>query len=610
MTVKKEDAELPAETSENRRIHRYNVRYWDTNPAGREFKFPEQEDPELFYPPLKGKEDRGICFSGGGTVSVSLIAGYIDALQELGLMDQVGYVSGVSGGTWGTAPYMYYTGENDQDLLGKHKDPQKITVEEISSTEPGTLAGMCTHARIADLSIAFAMHDTTKGLLYNAFEEAVGQIFLQPAGIHSPILRYQPVAGVPHFKRLQKERDFFTTTEEVAQNISDQNAVEGITTKDFIKLKEGRPYYIMNTTMLVPEDKKSDPTVYPFEVTPLYAGMYPVQNGVHIHGNKQQIGGLYVESFGFNTRATNAPNDGQISSENKHRYELSQPVGTSGAAPAEEIQKKASAKLLQYLFPNFKYWNPINSPTEKPETFRYYYGDGGLIENMGITPMLVRKVKNVVCFISQMTFFFPNGSKDATIDIGESGWSQIAFGYNQICQLFGGKLINTSEMKKKRKAHLKTQIVPVIWIKDTMDRQVFDNPMVPYEGGETSLLNVLISTFNSANDQGGPVSANMQLDVIDNAIFGVSGGWNVNVKFTLLGTCQNWMDELQEDVKSLIGKGELSNFPNVKTFIQNPPHIIQLTAKQTNMLGNLAYWILKEEQQDYVNLLTGKGFEG
>lgn len=610
MTVKKEDVEIPVETAENRRMHKYNVRYWDTNPGAGDFKFPEQDDPELFYPPLKGKEDRGICFSGGGTVSVSLIAGYIDALQELGLMDQVGYVSGVSGGTWGTAPYMYYTGDNDQDLLGKHSEPQKITVKGISSTEPGTLAGMCTNARIVELSVAFARHDLTRGLLYNAFEEAVGQIFLQPAGIQSPILKYQPGKRISRFKRLQKERDFFTTTEKVAQTIAKNNVSEGITAKDFIKLKEGRPYYIMNTTMLVPKDSKSDPTVYPFEVTPLYAGMYPIQSGAHIHGDQQQIGGLYVESFGFNTRATNAPNDGQIASENKHRYELSQPVGTSGAAPAEEIQKHMATKFFQYLFPNFKYWNPINSPTEKPETFRYYYGDGGLIENTGITPMLVRKVKNVVCFISQMTFFFPNGSKDATIDIADSGWSQIAFGYNQTAQLFGGQLINTSEMKKQRKPHLKTQVIPVIWKQDSMNRQVFDNSMVSNEGGETSVLDVLTAKFRSANDQGGPVTANMQLDVIDNAIFGISGGWKVNVKFTLLGTCQNWMNDLKDDVKSLIGKGELSNFPNVKTFIQNPPHIIQLTPKQTNMLGNLAYWILKQEEQDYVNLLTGKGFEG
>ncbi|NEQ99214.1 MAG: hypothetical protein F6K30_21265 [Cyanothece sp. SIO2G6] len=80
-----------------------SLRYWDTTQS--DCLYPEVHDEHLKYKPILNRPNTGICFSGGGTVSAALVPGYLKALEELGLMQYVRYISGVSGGTWGSAPY-------------------------------------------------------------------------------------------------------------------------------------------------------------------------------------------------------------------------------------------------------------------------------------------------------------------------------------------------------------------------------------------------------------------------------------------------------------------------------------------------------------------------
>ena len=579
----------------------YDVRTWDTQSKG--FTFPEQTDSDLKYAPIQGKTDKGICFSGGGTVSVALIAGYLDALDELGLIDKIGYISGVSGGTWGTAPYMFYPGDDDKKLLGAHALPDALTPTFLGETTPGSLAAMCCEAAIADLTLKYFER---YGLFtpHSAYEDAVGQIFLQPAGIDSPTERYmgnqegEQVETKDGWSKLQPHRSFFSSDQAAVDKVVARNENNGITTDDFVTLKEGRPYYIMNTTMLIPESLFSiHPQIYPFEFTPLYAGMKPVQKGKHIHGDKQQIGGAYVESFGFNSEALSSTGNDQYRTTNKYRLELCQPVGTSGSALSQMLDLPI-VKAAEKLLPRFSYWNPQNG--DSPKTFRYAFGDGGIIENTGIIPLLTRKVTNIVSFVSQMTYYFKNGDTSAQIDTSLDGWEQLTFGYNEIAMLFGGLLIDNKAVKHEAKKQKKA-VVNAVWAKDKMDRKVFN------DDDSHAHLNYVIELFSNAEASGGPVSANLVLEVLENKLFGTQA-YTANVKFTMLGNCSQWTNALQSDVKDMIGKGELSNWPNVKTFKQNKGHIIQLTPTQANMLGNLAYWAVKTESETYTSLLSGNGF--
>ena len=63
--------------------------------------------PEQKIAAIAGRPPTGIAFSGGGSRSYAVSLSYIAALHELGLMDNVRYVTGISGGSWATAVYAY-----------------------------------------------------------------------------------------------------------------------------------------------------------------------------------------------------------------------------------------------------------------------------------------------------------------------------------------------------------------------------------------------------------------------------------------------------------------------------------------------------------------------
>jgi hypothetical protein len=71
--------------------------------------FPEQMDNDAGgRGMLAGRYKSAVCFSGGGLRSFIASIGYLAALEDLGLMDEIGYTTGVSGGSWATVLYSYY----------------------------------------------------------------------------------------------------------------------------------------------------------------------------------------------------------------------------------------------------------------------------------------------------------------------------------------------------------------------------------------------------------------------------------------------------------------------------------------------------------------------
>ena len=89
--------------------------------------FPESDVAEV-----TSKPNTGISFSGGGSRSYIASMGYLGGLHKLGLMQNVRYIIGVSGGSWATAVYSYYQGSDtigDEELLGPVIMPEDIVYE-------------------------------------------------------------------------------------------------------------------------------------------------------------------------------------------------------------------------------------------------------------------------------------------------------------------------------------------------------------------------------------------------------------------------------------------------------------------------------------------------
>ena len=166
-----------------------NVKFWEVQSLN-DFNYPELTDDDLKYQPVIDRlkdHSCGIAFSGGGTVSAALAPGFIKALEDLGLMKNVGYISGVSGGTWGTAAYCYALNSEMRDKYysGIIEAPKGTTFEQASQTPPDqSMIKATTDAKITLLGLK----DILDGR--GDYTETVGKIFLEPFGLDSSPRKY------------------------------------------------------------------------------------------------------------------------------------------------------------------------------------------------------------------------------------------------------------------------------------------------------------------------------------------------------------------------------------------------------------------------------------
>lgn len=535
-----------------------NIQYWDTQTT--DFTYPEMEQTApLGYAPIQNRANSGICVSGGGSVSASLIAGYYAALSQLNIMGNLRYISGVSGGTWGSAPYVY---GGNSGFSGTPVMPQEINADDLPNTASGSMQNAVANADIADKCVAYLAAAKTLGTPQNrVYEKGVGACFLDPFGINSPAL-------------LDINAQFFSSTAEMVANIQERNPE---VKNKFMTMASDMPFLIMNATMFVPVTQEGmDPTNYicPFEITPLYCGIKAPQTIVN---SEQNIGGFFIETFGFNTTLTGVSN-GVAQATGTYPFELCQPVGASGSA-LEQMLENSLPQLLG-CFPQFNYWNPYNV---SQGTVQYDFGDGGCIEDTGITSLLARGVQNIGAFLTEPVFF------PGTDAVGCLGFTERVFGYNQIAALFGAALIDAD-------ASVANNQVEYIQPPSTT-KQVFENS--EFQALLTSLLN--------ARTTGKGMVVSMQMTVVANSLFGIvpANNYQPQVVWSVIDKAADWTSALPGAVTSLMNteSNNLSDFPEVSVFFQNPGNIIELTAPQTNLLADFGYWMVMNNQSTFLEVL-------
>ncbi|MEL6537743.1 MAG: hypothetical protein AAFQ98_20140 [Bacteroidota bacterium] len=535
-----------------------HARYWDATQP--DFVFPEQSDSVFGYGPVKERPSTGICFSGGGTVSAALIAGYLQGLEELGLTDQLGYISGVSGGSWGSTPYTFLPEKlSDEEFLGPKHEPSELRGWRLRWRKRGSLVRAVTKAQIANKTVLNAIFRN------EAFSRAVGEIFLRPFGIDSP-------------PKLGKQKRYFASTPEVLNDILTRNTL--LEKGDFVLMRKDRPFLIINGVVYVPKGEEEskqggDFHELPFEFTPLYCGSsvrypFPGKDG-------QIIGGSYIESMGFDAELESVEDEAIVRVKSETPFSICDPMGTSGAVVAKLLVEYKSG--LKLLFPQYRYSNPIH-----PEggTKTYEFGDAGLLENLGIIPLLVRQVKSIVLFSTA-----PFDIHHPTLKVDISERAERLFGFNQIAALFGAPVY---DLDPRSETYLKR-------IKDPRPLQVF--PEEDFASVEKAL--------QDSKKSGGPVSFSGTLRVLENGFLGVKGGWECQVMFLCVDKCTRWEEQLPRALKRRIGRlgFTLRTFPIIRVFVQNPPYVIQLTRTQANLLGNLGYWMVKEKAAILRKMMKG-----
>ena len=522
-----------------------NTRAWKA-PEG-DPGFPELKQ-DLAPPWLRDRPRFGIAFSGGGTRAAAAAIGQLRALEQLGWLDQARYISAVSGGAWTVVPFTYLP-ENysEETFLGDYTPPGALTAETLKKAPPKSMAGA--------ISTSWIGWGTVGGMLTlhgdESFSLAIGQAFLKPFG-------------------LDDRRKFFGSHEEaLAQVLADNQ--EGLTDDDFYLTRRGRPYLILGGT-LVKGKHFQKKYLYPLEITPLYTGTKLYSSLTTVFGRHIEVGGGYIESFAYDSK------DRQPTSETTyqvtlgsgmHRFTLSDAIGTSGAAPQKTFLQLLGIDYL--CFPEFQHW-PVGSADPAHEIS---HGDGGHVDNLGLMPLLARKVENILVFVNTQTRFSPQtgrlygdveelfddkGCKPEELDL-KKGYRPCNFVFN------GTKLDELREGFRRRKS--------------TNDNKPKEEPLV------------YCDTY----------------DVMKNVYYGIEP-YAPKICWVYLDRTETWIQEISgspqypqntsQALKGLVaGKGRFKTFPNFLTFFDAGLEIVRLDKFLVNAAANLTTWSVFESK-DYL----------
>src|SRR4030095_7230959 len=165
-----------------------------------------------------------------------------------------------------------------------------------------------------------------------------------------------------------------------------------------------RPYLIVNSCILGPASLAPywTESLVIFEYTPLYVGS-PSALEVTYHGDfgpdqNHLVGGGFIEPFAMGSSAPVDPPSGGLAivGSPPAPFSLVDASGTSSSPFVGDIEELTSA-----ISPQQPYWPVTNSGGEPTEVFAF--GDGGLLENLGLISLLLRQVEIIVVFTNTET---------------------------------------------------------------------------------------------------------------------------------------------------------------------------------------------------------------
>jgi hypothetical protein len=511
-------------------------------PASASFQFPEfdpaQTDQSERYRPRS--HPFGAAFSGGGPRAFSAAVGQMRGLYNTGLLDAVGAISCVSGGTWFGTMFSYApTSITDSQLLGPVTDPGQITLSGISSIDPNCIASSLLNATNTDIALWFSIFLAQNRLGYLPFNRIYSRII--NALLLTPF-------------NLESTYTFFSLDEAAIQNIVKNNP--GLTASNFYAVRPDRPYFIAGATQVYPTGENL--VMRQFEYTPLYVGTAQLFKGQGQGG--EDIGGGYLQSFAFDS-GTPAVVSGQtnlvtVPTPDEY-FLLSDVMGSSGAAPGSIL----NCIGVNDVFPEFSYWPVVDIGNEAAVT--YSFDDGGDFENTGVVALLRRQYPAIMAFVNSS---IPINS---TSDYAYQGID------GQISRLFG--------------------LIPPCDPNNTDPCSVAVCSQQSIQVFPTAQFQALADGLKAKKAQGQPPFFTGIYTVVEDNPFGIPS-YTVVVLWFYNDINQQWVNKLSPTIKELLSSTDqtnyLANFPNYDTVFQNKtsggiPEMLLFTAQQINLLADM-----------------------
>ena len=534
------------------------VRTWIVASPGE--PLPEIADPELSVPWLTDRPSFGVAFSGGGTRSASATLGQLRALKELGWLNHARYLSANSGGSWVTVPYTWLPATiSDEKFLGDYIPPHALR---DANLRPDVSDPLAFETAIHDATTFDELHEIGRG--DEAYSDIVASIFLEPFGLHD-------------------NEKFFTFHPAALDRVLENNP--GLSANRFQTIEHvGRPYPIVTGVMIGQQLSDNPEEYFPVDMTPLYTGVRG-RFEFEKDGETVVVGGGYVESFGYDSYEPrgNAVDDrwrvrltgmlvrGDKPFGDRYRFTLSDVIGTSSAAPLGTLSRYS---VPNFLFPEFRHWsvdqNAIRESAAHVRRFadEFQHGDGADMDNLALTPLLVRKTENIIVFVNT-----------------EDRFRKPATG----CQ-------NVTE------EHISDDIVSYFRHTGVLVHNIV------FDDGQAGLA-AICEAFAEQRATGQPLVYCQAYDVQANARHGIAP-YRSSICWVYLDRSQNWIDQLETEENELVAElanneDSFENFPHYRTFAEQGVSLIDLNRERVVALSNLAAWVVNERAQYIAGHLSG-----
>lgn len=255
----------------------------------------------------------------------------------------------------------------------------------------------------------------------------------------------------------------------------------------------------------------------------------------------------------------------RVQFDDAHRFTLADVAASSGAAPelaavlgpdafgsAVPERYKSKLQLGAELFPAFRHFG-VQGGSDVTLTGRLPHADGGAGNNLGVMPLLARQVANIMVFINTNTRYAENNDdlRSLFVPVNPPGLS-------------GDKRHNV----------------------------VFTQSL------HATVVDALVDLRGRGEPQ---VFCDTGWDVLPNSHYNIREYHKLNVCFFYNASSDRWEEQFKtpsaRKVLALVSqrtpKGDAKNlddFPWFRTFGQNKPNLIKLTAAQVNLLSNLTAW--------------------
>ena len=525
---------------------------------GTSYTWPEQQ--------AGVKPNVGVCFPGGGTRALSAAMGQLRALVDQSIIQNIDYMSCVSGGSWACAAFAYYDptpGITDADFLGTPIDPADITQDGLGVLGTSCVGYGATQSLDKALWNAYHVQKVDGDLLWIT---AVGTVFFAPFGLD--------------------DNAYYSFDEATVQAIKTANPSLANATFHTVRQVPGNaytvPYLLINATIDGPvesQDFTTDPLVM-VTYTPLYNGI-PFQqtityqlksSGPFSQSTSALIGGGFIEPFawGSSQPASSGATNGTVSvGEPPAVFRLIDASGTSSSAFAETAAKN---ELLDVDVPEQPYWPPMSSGSQV-EARLMEFGDGGNLENYGLIPLVMRGVQKIILFVNTEVPLNPsyvpstNGATSTDID-------------PNLPVLFGVPVTSGGNAAAN-------------------GNQIFN----------ASDFVTLVTKLQSLKASGAAMIVSMTHEVLANTSWGVNAG-SVEILWVYLDQVTDWSSQLTDSwVISELGKGTsgaFANFPNYKTVDEDGTGTLtQLTPQQVNLLADLTCWVVRQNATQFTSFISG-----